>query len=96
MREGFQILAGLEVRSAGVERSARIPLTKELLEWAEVVFVMEELHRLHVERAFRETARTKRIVCLDIPDMFYYMDEELVSLLTEKLRGYLGEPAVRR
>ena len=85
----------LEVRSAGTDRSARVPLTQDLLEWAEAVFVMEEFHRFHVERAFPQVARAKRIICLDVPDVFYYMDDELVSLLTEKLRRYLGEPGVK-
>lgn len=86
---------GLEVRSAGIDRSARIPLTEDLLHWAEIVFVMEDLHRLYVERAFPAVARTKQIVCLDVPDLFYYMDQELVSLLAEKLHPYLGEPGIK-
>lgn len=82
----------LEVRSAGIAPDARVPFTGDLLGWAEVVFVMEERHRFHLQRNFPALARAKRVVCLDVPDVFYYMDPELVLILTEKLRPYLGEP----
>ncbi len=35
----------LDVRSAGIAPDARVPVTEELLQWAEIVFVMEERHR---------------------------------------------------
>lgn len=81
----------LEVRSAGIMHDARVPLTAELLQWADAIYVMEELHRRHIERAFPALVRAKRIVCLDIPDMYYYMEPELVALLRQKLRPELGE-----
>lgn len=84
----------LEVRSAGIAPDARVPVTEELLQWAEIVFVMEERHRLYLQCNFPALARAKRIVCLNVPDVFYYMDAELVLILTEKLRPYLGEPGL--
>ncbi len=89
----YQGRPDLEVRSAGIAPGARVPFTAELLQWAEIVFVMEELHRFHLERNFPEFARAKRVVCLNVPDIFYYMDPELVLILTEKLRPYLGKPS---
>jgi predicted protein tyrosine phosphatase len=80
----------LEVRSAGITRDARVPLTAELLQWADAVYVMEEMHRQHIERAFPALARTKRIVCLDIPDRYYYMEPDLVALLEDRLQPELG------
>lgn len=84
---------GLEVRSAGIAPDARVTVTEELLQWAEIVFVMERRHHQSLRRDFASAyGGVKRIVCLDVPDVFHYMDPELVLLLTEKLRPYLGEP----
>ena len=86
---------GLEVRSAGIAPDARVTVTEELLQWAEIVFVMEERHRQYLPRHFFTAfAGAKRMVCLDVPDVFHYMDPELVHILTEKLRPYLGEPGL--
>jgi predicted protein tyrosine phosphatase len=41
MYDGFP---GYAVESAGTEESARTPLTKEHLEWADLTFVMETEH----------------------------------------------------
>ena len=84
---------GLEVRSAGIAPDARVPVTEELLQWAETTFAMDEGHRLYLQTHFFSAwGGAKRIVCLDVPDIFHYMDPELVLILTEKLRPYLGEP----
>jgi predicted protein tyrosine phosphatase len=42
----------LEVRSAGIAPDARIPVTEELLQWAEVVFAMDAGHRLYLQTHF--------------------------------------------
>jgi len=35
---------GIETASAGVDHDADNPLTPELLQWADVIFVMERVH----------------------------------------------------
>jgi predicted protein tyrosine phosphatase len=83
----------LVVRSAGIAPDARVPVTEELLQWAERTFVMDERHQLFLEKRFISLwGETRRIVCLDVPDRYPYMDPELVLILTERLRPYLGEP----
>ena len=82
----------LEVRSAGIAPDAIVPITEELLQWAEIVFAMDSGHRLHLQtHFFAAWGGAKRIECLDIPDAFQYMNPVLVRILTEKLRPYLGE-----
>ena len=83
---------GLEVRSAGIDRGATVPLTPALLEWADLVFVMEKRQRNVIRRKFRDDCRQKRIICLDIPDEYDYMDADLVRLLTERVTPYLTGP----
>ncbi len=75
---------GFEVASAGTGPDAEVPLSSELVEWADVIFVMEEVHRAKVKRMFQPLLKDKRMICLDIPDRFPYMDPALVRLLRAK------------
>lgn len=84
----FANRAGFEVASAGVAPGAGNPVTPELLEWADVVFVMEETHREKLAKQFRSYLKNKRVVCLDIPDEFAYMDPALVDLLEKKCGAF--------
>ncbi len=44
----------------GVHQSANVPLDPELIEWAEIIFVMERAHRLKVSKKFRKHLNGKR------------------------------------
>jgi len=72
---------GLETASAGLAPDAEEMVTPETLEWAEVIFVMEKAHRARLQRRFAAHIRHARIVCLDIPDRYEFMDEALVRRL---------------
>jgi len=74
----------IEVASAGVSHDADTPVDAELLEWADVVFVMEKSHREKLNSRFKAALKNTRIVCLDIPDKFAFMDPELVRLIEAK------------
>ncbi len=63
---------------------AEIPVCPELLEWSDVIFVMERTHRNKLSKKFREHLKGKRVICLDIPDEFEFMDPALVRLLEAK------------
>ena len=80
---------GIECTSAGTNNDAENPLTDELVEWAELVVVMERQHRTKVTKRFRKVLEGKRIVCLDIPDNFEFMQPELLDLLTARARRFL-------
>jgi predicted protein tyrosine phosphatase len=80
---------GIETMSAGLDHDADTPLSPELLQWADVVFVMERAHRAKLSSRFRAHIGGKRIVCLDIPDDYAYMDPALVALLQSKVPPHL-------
>ena len=82
----------LEVASAGTNNDADNPLTSELVEWADIIFVMEKAHRNKVQRRFRSALSAKRIICLDIPDDYEFMEPALVRLLKTKLSRHLPVP----
>ena len=88
----FRGTPGLEVRSAGLDADAVVPLTRELLEWADLVLVMEKRHRNLIQKRFKDLYRTRRIVCLHIPDEFEFMDEGLVRLLRERAGPLIDPP----
>jgi len=79
----------LEVMSAGTNNDAENPLTSELVEWADTIFVMEKTHRTKLQKRYRALLGSKRVICLDIPDNYAFMDPELVRLLETKLARFL-------
>jgi predicted protein tyrosine phosphatase len=80
---------GIETASAGLNRGADNPVTPELLAWAQLIFVMEGSHRNKLTKAHLGHLRGKRVICLDIPDDYEFMDPILVWLLKEKVTPFL-------
>ncbi len=80
---------GIEVLSAGTSHDADTPVTADLVEWADIIFVMEKVHRQKIETKFRRNLKKARIVCLDIPDDYGFMDPALVRLLDRKVSKFL-------
>jgi protein-tyrosine phosphatase len=79
------------VRSAGTENSARIRVSEKMINWADLLFVMEKSHKQKLVHRFGESLSGKQIIVLDIPDIYEYMDEELVQILKSSVEVYLGE-----
>ena len=70
---------------AGTNSDAATPVSGDLIEWADIVLVMEKSHRNKVAKKFREQLKGKRLVVLNIPDQFEYMQPELVDLLKTRV-----------
>jgi predicted protein tyrosine phosphatase len=85
----FASWPGIEVASAGLNRDAEVTVTPEILEWADVVFVMEKAHRNRLSRGFRAHLRDTRVICLNIPDLFDFMEPALIALLRERVTPHL-------
>jgi len=80
---------GIECESAGLNNDADNPVTPELVEWAELIFVMEKAHRSKLSAKFGRHLKNSRVICLDIPDKFDFMDPALIRLLKEKVTRFL-------
>lgn len=80
---------GIEVASAGTNNDAETPLTSELVRWAHLIFVMEKGHRNKVQTRFKADLKDTRVICLDIPDEYEFMDELLVQLLRARVTRFL-------
>ncbi|MEG3929661.1 methyltransferase domain-containing protein [Microcoleus sp. T3_B1] len=85
-------VSGYSVRSAGTEKGARIRVTEGLLGWADLIFVMEKKHGDRLRSKFPESLEGKKVICLQIPDNYEYMEPELVELLQAKLNPYMEIP----
>ena len=85
----FSAWPGIEVSSAGLNNEAENRVTAELLEWADLVFVMEKAHRNKLSKKFRPYLKHAKVVCLDIPDDFAFMDPALISILNERVPKFL-------
>lgn len=85
----FSNVPGLECVSAGLNNDAENPVTPEFLEWAEIIFVMEKLHRIKLSSKFKKYLCNTRIICLDIPDDYAFMEPALIRLLKSKVTRYL-------
>ena len=92
----YRVRPDLEVRSAGTATYAKNQLTKELLAWADVVFIFDETQTEAIETRFKEDVQSKQIISLDLPDIFDYKSDSLVIKLTAKLEPYLGRPNAKR
>jgi predicted protein tyrosine phosphatase len=82
-----------EVRSAGTAPFATTPVTRELMQWADRVFVMcerEDRHQTHLKLRFPEMDRP--IVDLDVEDRWTRGHPELVRRVLRSLRRHLGAP----
>ena len=60
-------------------------MTSELVEWADLIFVMEKRHRAALQRRFRRYLGRARVVCLDISDDYAFMDPALVAILKQRV-----------
>ena len=88
----FSDINGFDVRSAGLNNDAISPTTPELIEWADYIFVMEKRHRDRLQKKFKKYINKQRIICLNIPDEYEYMEEGLVRLLKSKLDVFFQIP----
>lgn len=76
-----------EARSAGLYNEK--PVTENQMEWADAVVVMEDHQREELARRFPKQYLKKRIISLDIPDIYYYQQEELGEELKAKVEKLL-------
>lgn len=82
-----------EVLSAGVAPFATVRVTRDLLLWADRVFVMsesEDRHLTFLRVHFPEVDRPT--VDLDVPDRWGRGHPKLKDLLLRRLRPHLGAP----
>ena len=86
----------LEVKSAGIYEDAVVPLSRELAEWTDLIFVMEKKQGDFIRKKYGNALQSKRVVCLDIPDEYEFMSPPLIRSLVEKVTPYLDDDRIPR
>ncbi len=87
----FSTWPGVETASAGISNDADSPVTPEILDWADIIFVMEQTHRTKLAAQFQPWLKNKRIICLNIPDEFKLMDPKLIEVLHQRVDPHLPQ-----
>lgn len=78
-----------EARSAGTSDKARIKVNQKLIDWANIIFVMERKHLHRLKQQFPSAIAGKQIIVLDIEDNYPFGDAGLIRILKDSLVGYL-------
>ncbi len=78
-----------KARSAGTSNKARIKVNQKLIDWADVVFVMEHKHKDMLKQQPLLNITGKQLVILNIEDNYRYCDPELIEMLKRSLSNYL-------
>lgn len=81
----FADYPGLDVLSAGLNKDSPTPVSPDELQWADIIFVMENDHKVRLRRNFSRWLKDKRVISLDIPDIYAFMAPELIQLLERKV-----------
>lgn len=59
------------------------------IKWSSHIFVMEIKHKQRLVAKFTKLLEYKKIIVLDIPDEYKYMDKELVDILNDSIEHHL-------
>ncbi len=87
--EVFSKYNGINAIGCGTNSDAETTISGDLIEWADVIFVMEKSHRNKVSTKYKALIKDKRLICLDIPDNYDRMAPELIRILESKVSRHV-------
>ena len=87
----FADLPGVSTDFAGIWEDAQDQLGREQLDWATIIFAMEQRHARRLEDRFGTTLRGKQVVTLSILDKYSFMQPALIAVLQEKAAPQLRQ-----
>jgi predicted protein tyrosine phosphatase len=79
-----------QFRSAGTEPSAVIRVSLKLVNWSDLIFVMEKRHKQRLIEKFGDDGISEKIIVLDIPDEYEFMDPELIGMIKLSVDPFLN------
>lgn len=85
----FSTIEVVEALSAGTDSDAITPISVDLIEWADLILVMERVHYRRLQERFGKQLKHKRISVMRIRDDYDYMDPNLIRILREKVTPLL-------
>ena len=81
----FSQYEGVQARSAGLGAFAETPVSRPLIEWADLILVMEAHQTEATQSEFGAALGNTQLVSLNIPDQYAYMEPELVNMLESRV-----------
>ncbi|WP_308365334.1 MULTISPECIES: phosphotyrosine protein phosphatase [unclassified Microbulbifer] len=90
--EVFSKYQNVNAVGCGTNSDAETPIGGDLIEWADIIFVMESSHRNKVSKKYKDLLKNKKLVCLDIPDEYERMDPMLVRILENRVMKHMRVP----
>lgn len=85
----YATVAGWEVDSAGLSPDAEHLVSADQIEWADLILVMESVHRRRLVQRFGPLTKGKKIAVLSIRDEYEFLQPELIELLHSRVERYL-------
>lgn len=82
-------------RSAGTAGFALIPVTEDLLVWADEIVCADTEHALDIRNKLMQYQLDKPVINLGIPDIYEYRNPELIQLIKERYAERTAGPAGR-
>ena len=76
------------IRSAGLSQKSDRKISENDLNWADLVFVMENEQRAKLRRLYRDM-ELPEIEILNISDDYEFMNEELIEMLMDRINNTL-------
>lgn len=58
------------------------------IKWSSHIFVMEKKHKQRLLAKFNRLLEYKKLVVLEIPDEYQFMDDELIDILNESIEHH--------
>ena len=86
----FNEIDGVDARSGGTARDADHQVDMDDIKWANLIVCMEPKHANRLKADFRQAVAHKRIRVINVPDDYKFMQDELVSLLHERVMPLIG------
>lgn len=77
-----------ETKSAGL--FSEQPVTEKQIAWADAVIVMEDQQRTEIAKRFPKQYLQKRILSLNIADVYQYKQPELIRILKRKMKEIMS------
>jgi len=74
-----------EVRSAGLKNDSDAQISTEDVSWADYIFVMENVQKRKLQNQFKDILNHQKIISLNIPDKYDYMDTAMIEILKHKV-----------
>lgn len=77
-----------EAKYVGISPFSSVRISSEAVKWADVIICMEDMHKRYVLENFPDS-KGKRIIVLEIPDVYERGNDELIMILRARLKEFL-------